>query len=179
MLKLILQIFLICMLFLYKKHRTLVHFVIFIYQFNLMDKYIRKFIFLNVFFLFHSSAYSQGWLPMGSRSQSIANASVAISDLWSYHHNPAASSKVKNFGVGLRNYLFENFTDIESLEDRIRSQVDIHIPQVELTNVKIEKDPNSNELKVSIFYRVIANNESDAIKVNFSPDEGLVNSGGY
>jgi len=84
-----------------------------------------------------------------------------------------------NFGVGLRNYLFENFTDIESLEDRIRSQVDIHIPQVELTNVKIEKDPNSNELKVSIFYRVIANNESDAIKVNFSPDEGLVNSGGY
>ena len=66
-----------------------------------MDKYIRKFIFLNVFFLFYSSAYSQGWLPMGSRSQSIANASVAISDLWSYHHNPAASSKVKNFGVGL------------------------------------------------------------------------------
>lgn len=101
MLKLILQIFLICMLFLFKKHRTLVHFVIFIYQFNLMDKHIRKFIFLNVLFLFHSISYSQGWLPMGSRSQSIANASVAISDLWSYHHNPAASSKVKNFGVGL------------------------------------------------------------------------------
>ena len=30
-----------------------------------------------------------------------------------------------NFGVGLRNYLFENFTDIESLESRIQNQVDL------------------------------------------------------
>ena len=81
-----------------------------------------------------------------------------------------------NFGVGLRNQLFENFTDKETLEDRIRDQVNRHIPQAELTNVKIQKDPNSHELNVSIFYKVIANNESDAIKVNFSPDEGLNDS---
>ncbi len=77
-----------------------------------------------------------------------------------------------DFGVGLRNYLFESFTDTKSLEDRINDQVEIHVPQVELTNVKLQKDPNSHELNVSIFYKVIANNESDAIKINFSPDEG-------
>jgi len=81
-----------------------------------------------------------------------------------------------NFGVGLRNYLFENFTDVDNLEDRIRNQVEIYVPQVELTNVKINKDPNSHELKVSIFYRVLINNEQDAIQVNFAPDSDLNNS---
>ena len=81
-----------------------------------------------------------------------------------------------NFGVGLRNYLFENFTDVKSLEDRIRNQVEIHIPQVELVNVTVNKNPNSHELNVGIFYQVIANIELDAIKVNFSPDGDLNNS---
>ena len=87
-----------------------------------------------------------------------------------------------DFGVGLRNYLFESFTDTKSLEDRINDQVERYVPQVELTNVELQKDPNSHELNVSIFYKVIANNELDAIKVNFSPDGGQNASlgvGGY
>jgi len=64
------------------------------------SKYIYSFLFCSIIIFFnHFSA--QGWLPMGSRSQSIANASVALSDLWSYHHNPAATSEVEKFGVGL------------------------------------------------------------------------------
>lgn len=81
-----------------------------------------------------------------------------------------------NFGVGLRNYLFENFTDVDTLEDRIKNQVNIYVPQVELTNVKIIKDPNSHNLKISIFYQIIANKETDAIQINFSPDNGLNDS---
>ena len=78
-----------------------------------------------------------------------------------------------NFGVGLRNYLFENFTDLDTLRDRINNQVERYIPQVELTNVTINKDPNSHELNIGVFYKTIVNDQPDAIQVNFSPDKGI------
>ena len=83
-----------------------------------------------------------------------------------------------NFGVGLRNYLFENYVDNEDLEIKIRTQAELHIPQVELNNVAIIKDPNNHRLIVSIFYTVLTNGERDAIQVNFSPDSGINTSNG-
>jgi phage baseplate assembly protein W len=81
-----------------------------------------------------------------------------------------------NFGVGLRRYLFENFTDVTELEEKIRFQVERHVPQVELNRVNITKDPNSHELKVAIFYIIKANNSMDAIQLNFASDNILTNS---
>jgi phage baseplate assembly protein W len=78
-----------------------------------------------------------------------------------------------DFGVGLRNYLFENFTDTEDLRERITSQVEVYAPDIEILNVDLNKDPNSHTLSVNIYYRVLVNNEVDAIQVNFAPDEGL------
>ena len=55
--------------------------------------------------LFPISCYSQGWLPMGGRSNSMANATVAVSDAWSYHHNPGALADISSasFGVSYEN----------------------------------------------------------------------------
>lgn len=50
-------------------------------------------------FIFKGSA--QGWLPMGSRSNSLANASVTISDAWAFHHNPGALGELKTMSVGV------------------------------------------------------------------------------
>lgn len=48
---------------------------------------------------------AQGWLPMGGRSNSMANATVALSDAWAFHHNPGALAEVKQqtFGVSYEN----------------------------------------------------------------------------
>ena len=81
-----------------------------------------------------------------------------------------------NFGVGLRTYLFENFTDPTELEDVIRNQVEAYVPSVNLNNVSINKAPDSHEINISIFYTVINNNNEDAIQINFSADSGLSNS---
>ncbi len=78
-----------------------------------------------------------------------------------------------NFGVGLRNYLFENFTDIESLRSRIQNQIERYAPQTELTDVRLNKDDKTQQLNVGIFYRVRANNSINALQVNFSPDSGI------
>lgn len=55
--------------------------------------------------LFYAGVQAQGWVPVGARSMSLANASVALSDVWSYHHNPGAIAGVEktSFGVSYEN----------------------------------------------------------------------------
>lgn len=52
-------------------------------------------------FLTCTSLFAQGWAPAGSRSRSMGDASVTLSDVWAYHHNPAALAKLKKWGVGI------------------------------------------------------------------------------
>lgn len=47
------------------------------------------------------SVFAQGWNPVGARSMSLANASVCLSDVWSYHHNPGALATIKQTTVGV------------------------------------------------------------------------------
>ena len=56
---------------------------------------------LLLFILLPISLLSQGWLPAGARSNSMANASVALSDAWAYHHNPGALAEVTKLSVGV------------------------------------------------------------------------------
>ena len=44
---------------------------------------------------------AQGWQPAGARSMSMANSTVALADVWSYHHNPAGLAFVKSTSAGL------------------------------------------------------------------------------
>jgi len=63
---------------------------------------IKQRIFLMTIFIFSLQfSFCQGWLPMGSRSHALGNASVAIDDIWAYHHNPANLVSVKKLGFGL------------------------------------------------------------------------------
>jgi hypothetical protein len=64
---------------------------------------IRILIFCLPFFFIN--CFAQGWQPMGSRSMSLGNASVALTDVWAYHHNPAAIVGIKkvSFGISYEN----------------------------------------------------------------------------
>jgi long-subunit fatty acid transport protein len=56
---------------------------------------------MTIFIFSLQFSFCQGWLPMGSRSHALGNASVAIDDIWAYHHNPANLVSVKKLGFGL------------------------------------------------------------------------------
>jgi len=56
--------------------------------------------FILSFFIGHV-ALSQGWTPVGARSNSLANASVALEDVWAYHHNPANLTALKKWSCGI------------------------------------------------------------------------------
>ena len=60
---------------------------------------MRHLFFLSVFFC-SCYSFAQGWLPVGARSNSLANASVTIADVWAYHHNPGALGELKQASVG-------------------------------------------------------------------------------
>lgn len=56
-------------------------------------------LFVSFGILLNSSA--QGWMPNGSRSGGLGHASVAITDIWAFHHNPGALGYLTEGGVGV------------------------------------------------------------------------------
>lgn len=56
---------------------------------------------LIIFLLLTTATFSQGWLPAGGRSMSMANATVSSADEWSYFNNPGATACAKNFSIGI------------------------------------------------------------------------------
>ena len=44
--------------------------------------------------------FGQGWIPVGAKSNSLANAVVANTDVWSFYHNPGALGYMKNASIG-------------------------------------------------------------------------------
>lgn len=56
---------------------------------------------LFLLLILQSLFYAQGWLPVGARSMSLANASVCLEDAWAYHHNPGALGMLTKTSVGV------------------------------------------------------------------------------
>jgi phage baseplate assembly protein W len=70
------------------------------------------------------------------------------------------------FGVGLRNYLFEPDIDETLLTDIIRRQISIHVPYVVLNQVRVENDADRNVSYIIIDYSLV-NSETDTLTFNF------------
>lgn len=52
-------------------------------------------------FLASITCYGQGWLPSGSRSMSMGNASSTLNDVWAFYNNPGALGDVSALSVGV------------------------------------------------------------------------------
>lgn len=57
------------------------------------------------------------------------------------------------FGVGVRNYLFQNFNEID-LETRLYEQVETYMPFVTIENLDLLRDPDHGVLSLSITYSI-------------------------
>ena len=78
-----------------------------------------------------------------------------------------------DFGVGLRNFLFENFTPavLTNISDEIKSQVASYMPFVNvrrITFVDSESNPDTiaeNELRISIVYDILPLDDTDTLTI--------------
>ncbi len=82
-----------------------------------------------------------------------------------------------NFGVGLKNLLFEQNIDTEGLEQQIKTQFDLYIPEISLSGVEAEFIESEYLLYVKIAYRIKYNGESDAVQLNVGIPEWLGGNG--
>ena len=73
-----------------------------------------------------------------------------------------------NFGVGLKNLLFETNMDTNLLEDRINTQIQQYIPEITLISAVVTFSPDEHILYIKITYRYNPSNELDAIQLNFN-----------
>jgi hypothetical protein len=67
-----------------------------------------------------SWSFSQGVFPGGARSMSLANSTVAVTDVWAYFNNPGALAKMESISVG---FCFENRYLLKELQSNALAYV--------------------------------------------------------
>ena len=73
-----------------------------------------------------------------------------------------------DFGVGLKNLLFETQIDTNVLESRIDAQVQKYIPEITLISAEADFSPDEHILYIKITYEYNPSSEVDAIQLNFN-----------
>tara|TARA_Y100000004_G_scaffold193221_1_gene255315 strand:- start:1092 stop:1523 length:432 start_codon:yes stop_codon:yes gene_type:complete len=76
------------------------------------------------------------------------------------------------FGVGIRNLLFEQTIDKEQVKNRITDGAQLYIPEINITDVFIKREnfettPEIHTVRISVYYKVLADRSNDAILLNF------------
>lgn len=80
--------------------------------------------------------------------------------------SPGERVMIPEFGVGIRNFLFEQNSQstITAIRQKIDEQVEQYMPFVELQEVNTES--NENELYIRIKYFIIPIGEDDILSIN-------------
>jgi len=73
-----------------------------------------------------------------------------------------------NFGVGLKNLLFEPNLDVEILKEKINTQIEFYIPTISLSGVDVNPIEDEYKLFIIISYSFNLDGSSDAIQLNFN-----------
>ena len=78
-----------------------------------------------------------------------------------------------NFGVGIRNLLFEQVIDKETILIRITDGAQSYIPEIEISDVFIKREnmettPEIHTVRISIYYQILTDRSTDAIEINFN-----------
>ena len=83
--------------------------------------------------------------------------------------NPGERFLNPTFGGGLRAFIFEQISDnnIEFLEDRISSDLELFFPNIQILNLEILRNNDNNSITISLSYQVLNTNISDTIEIDF------------
>tara|TARA_R110000803_G_scaffold187873_1_gene250235 strand:- start:359 stop:766 length:408 start_codon:yes stop_codon:yes gene_type:complete len=73
-----------------------------------------------------------------------------------------------DFGIGLKNLLFEQNIDENDLSESIGNQIGIFIPEISLLNTKVELIADENLLYIKIIYQYNLDGSDDSIQLNFN-----------
>ena len=72
-----------------------------------------------------------------------------------------------NFGVGLKNLLFESNVNVAELNEKINQQINVYVPEITLLDTVVDTIPDEYKLFIKIVYVFNLDNTSDSIQLNF------------
>jgi phage baseplate assembly protein W len=73
-----------------------------------------------------------------------------------------------NFGVGIKNLLFEQSIDLISLKIKIQDQINKYIAEIKLKEVITNINEDEHILLISLTYTYLLDNSSQSIQLNFT-----------
>ena len=73
-----------------------------------------------------------------------------------------------NFGIGLKNLLFEQSIDLESLKETIQEQINMYIPHISLLDIGMGESEDKHTIFISLVYVYLLDNSQQSIQLNFN-----------
>tara|TARA_Y100000389_G_scaffold193311_1_gene221943 strand:- start:1297 stop:1704 length:408 start_codon:yes stop_codon:yes gene_type:complete len=84
--------------------------------------------------------------------------------------NPGERVGNPSFGGGLRAFIFEQINNqtTEYLKEDIQTKVAKEFPTVEILELNVDEDPDTNTVRVSLYYAIQDTNIEDEVILNFA-----------
>jgi len=72
-----------------------------------------------------------------------------------------------NFGVGIKNLLFQQSINKEELEEKINFQINFYIPEIQLITVEVGEIDDDHRVYLTIAYKFKTDGSTDALTTTF------------
>ena len=73
-----------------------------------------------------------------------------------------------DFGVGLKLLLFEQNIDKDGIKSKIQAQVNLYIPEIEVSEINVNFVPDDHVLFIQLTYKFLLDESLDSIQLNFN-----------
>jgi len=81
---------------------------------------------------------------------------------------PGERINLPNYGIGMKNLLFEQNIDLETLKEKIQTQISLYIPSIQLKNISTNQSEDKHTLFISLSYVYLLDGSSNSIQLNFN-----------
>jgi len=81
---------------------------------------------------------------------------------------PGERLNLPQYGIGVKNLLFEQNLDLEQLKEKIQNQINVYIPSIKLQNIGTSLSEDRHTVSISLTYTYLLDNSSDSVQLNFS-----------
>ena len=80
---------------------------------------------------------------------------------------PGERINTPNYGIGLKNLVFESSVDENTLLENINTQTSFFMPEISVESAEIERELDLYRLSISITYSINNEKNDDSIQINF------------
>jgi phage baseplate assembly protein W len=81
---------------------------------------------------------------------------------------PGERINLPDYGIGLKNLLFEQQVDLENLKENIQQQALIHIPNIQIQDIQTGLSEDEHTIFISLTYTNLEDNSLDGVQLNFN-----------